>query len=182
MNILLDETRSPPLRQVIGRLMSAATHVDFAVSNVRLAVIDVSAAETSGLESCRFLLARLDAQELGRFRRPGEERRPALLALQGFLASGRVQIRSAGTAAWHPDFSIYRGLRGRAAGDDAACLIGAHYFYQPVVAGGPSLTCMMTHASAIRSASDRFEELWQRGHDVAGVVQDTLTHALGDPA
>jgi hypothetical protein len=178
MNVLLDETRLPPLRQVIGQLMSAATHADFAVSNVRLAAIDIGEAETSSIASCRFLLARLDARELTLLSAPRAQRRDQLHGLQRFLESGRIEIRNAGTGAWHPDFSVYTGLRGAPSGLTDACLVGAHYFYQPLVAGGPSFTCMLTEAAAVAAARARFQSIWQGGHDVGAVIRETINRAL----
>jgi hypothetical protein len=178
MNVLLDETRLPPLRQVIGRLMSVATHVDFAVSNVRLAAIDIGEAETGSIASCRFLLARLDARELTLLNASDESRRKQLNGLRRFLESGRVEIRNAGTGAWHPDFSVYTGLRGAPAGKPDACLVGAHYFYQPLVASGPSFTCVLTETAAVAAARARFQSIWEVGHDVSAIIRDTIDRVL----
>jgi hypothetical protein len=178
MNVLLDERRLPPLRQVIGRLMSVATRVDFAVSNVRLAAIDIGEAETGSIASCRFLLARLDARELTLLTASDARRREQLHGLRRFLESGRIEIRNAGTGAWHPDFSVYTGLRGVPAAQSNACLVGAHYFYQPLVASGPSFTCVLTDAAAVAAARARFESVWEIGHDVGAIIRDTIDGAL----
>jgi hypothetical protein len=178
MNVLLDETRLPPLRQVIGRLMSVATHVDFAVSNVRLAAIDIGEAETGSIASCRFLLARLDARELTLLSASDARRREQLHGLRRFLESGRIEIRNAGTGAWHPDFSVYTGLRGAPAAESNACLVGAHYFYQPLAASGPSFTCVLTEAAAVAAARARFQSIWEIGHDVGSIIRDTIDRVL----
>jgi hypothetical protein len=176
MNVLLDEETDPPLRSVIGRLMASATTADFAVAAARLAAIDLTEEETAGVARCRILLGRLDAQELASL---GEHRaalRPQLLVLQRFLLSGRVEVRSAGMAAWLPDFSVYSGLRHGAARE--VCVVGAHYFRVPWIEDGPSLTCVLSSQPAVTRAQRRFERLWEHAHDVMPAVVAALEQVL----
>ncbi|MEX0907406.1 MAG: hypothetical protein WD054_03670, partial [Gemmatimonadota bacterium] len=120
MNILLDEETNPGPRAVIGALLAAGGHADIAVSHVRLAAIDLTDLEMAGVLSCRILLDRLDAHLLTDRGDTGDVVR--FRALLRFVESGRVEIRSAGVAAWVPDFSIYRELRQSRDGPEAVCL------------------------------------------------------------
>jgi hypothetical protein len=187
MSVLLDELTAPPLRNVIGTLLSRARRAAVAVSHVRLAAIDLRREETKGLEDMRILLGRLDASELESLRSGGHDRlREHVRTLRDFLGSGRVRIRSAGIAAWSPDFSIYSGIRGSEArvgdGDGSAvrdvCIIGAHYFHQPWIDRGPSFTCLVADACAVNTAARRFDELWNDAHDVLPVVMATIAQVL----
>jgi hypothetical protein len=207
MNMLLHEGGAPSVREVIGGLLGAATHADLAVSHVRLDAVELRSDETTRLTRCRFLLQRLDASAVTDFGAgAGNDR---LRALFDFVASGRVEVRSAGLAAWLPDFSVFRGLTGTRSGmlssivchghRDAgtglsgtlcgtsasrprdACLVGAHYFRQPPTADGPALTSLITEPRSVALAQQRFNELWPRGHDVTTVVLDALERKLGQP-
>jgi hypothetical protein len=170
MKVLLDERSRPPLRAVIGALLASAEEADIAVSRVRIAALDLHADEVAHVRRCRFLLGRLDAHALGAGAAlgSGSDRRERVGALLRFLRSGNIEVRSAGMCAWTPDFSIFRGLRG--GGDiTAACLIGAHYFYEPPE-HGPSFTWAVADAAAVQRATLRFEEIWERSHDTLPAV------------
>jgi hypothetical protein len=173
MTPLLDESTSPSLRSVLARLLGAATFADFAVARVRLAAIDLTATEASAIGRCRFLLGRLEAEGLSQI--AAGAGRQHLLTLHDLLTSGRIEIRSAGMSAWLPDFSVFRGLRGT---DRDVCVFGAHYFRQPPVAAGPSLTCILTGAHAVDLATRRFTELWDSAHDVQSAVLETVDRML----
>jgi hypothetical protein len=164
MSSLIDDASQPSLRVHIGRLLSSCGKADIAVSHVRLSVLDLTADETRGIRQCRILLGRLEARALSDFGFVDAGSGDRLHALLAFLDSGRVLIRSAGLGAWSPDFSIYRGLAGTAHG--SACLIGAHYFRDPVTANGPSFTALLDDADSVERALARFDALWERSHDV----------------
>lgn len=177
-NLLLDERGTPALRHVIGMLLRSATRADIAVSHVRLAALDLSGDEIANVKWCRILLGRLDADSLsGLSAGPGAQRQ--LERLLRFVTSGRVRIRSAGMAAWNPDFSVYTGMMPNDVARRDACLVGSHWFHQPVVENGPSLTCLLTDPAAVRVATERFTDLWARGHDVLPAVAATIEDALG---
>ncbi|CAN5628103.1 hypothetical protein BH23GEM9_BH23GEM9_05240 [soil metagenome] len=195
MTCLMDEQTTPALRQVIGSLLRSATHADIAVMQIRLAAIDLGANEFSALRRCRILLGRLDAQELASLGAPGDSAQLHLHALHAFLTSGRAQIRSAGMAAWSPDFSVYRdaGIGSDSSGTGGAasisghrservgrgaCIVGAHYFHRPVVDDGPSLTCVMTDAPSVNLAHRRFDDLWDRAHDVHAAVVGAIERIM----
>ena len=168
MKVLLDERSRPPLRAVIGALLGSADEADMAVTRVRIAALDLHADEVAHVRRCRFLLGRLDAHALSAVVPVGADRRERVAALLRFLRSGAVEVRSAGMCAWTPDFSIYRGIRG---GGDiaAACLVGAHYFHEPPE-DGPSFTWAVDDDVAVRRATRRFEEMWERSHDALPAV------------
>lgn len=175
MTLLLDETCTPSLRTVLGRLLGAAAAADFAVASVRLAAIDLTTAEASAMGRCRFLLGRLEAEGLSQIAAGAE--REHLLTLRDLLGSGRIEIRSAGMSAWLPDFSVFRGLHDTTGTRDV-CILGAHYFRLPPVAAGPSLTCIVADRKAVDLATRRFAALWQRAHDVHAAVFDTVDRML----
>jgi hypothetical protein len=160
MNVLLDENCALPMRELIGGLLACADTAVFAVTNVRLAALDLAATETQRVRSCRILLRRLEYGELGRLE--GGSRRFA--DLRNFITSDRVEIRSAGIGDWCPDFSVFSGCMG------TVCVIGAHYFHDPPAAQGPSFSCVLADHTAASRALRRFEELWEGAHDVRPVV------------
>lgn len=159
---LIDDRSRPTLREQIGQLLTSCATADIAVGHIRLAALDLTPAETLGVRRCRILLGRLDASALNDFGHPDDRVDTHLHTLRAFLESGRVEIRSAGLSAWSPDFSVYGGP-----GDaDSICLMGAHYFRDPVALNGPSFTAMLTDARSVTSAMARFDALWERSHDV----------------
>ena len=176
--VLFDDRTGPPMREVIGTLMSCAQHADFAIGNVRLAAIDLTDMELGRLQACRLLLDRLDVNMLADAASVTARDHRAvhtLIVLDGFACSGRLQIRAAGRLSWSPDFSVLRGMpQSPLAPDGSACLVGAHYFSRPVVPGGASLTCALTGRAAVQAAARHFDELWDRAHDVLPVVRDLL--------
>jgi hypothetical protein len=172
---LLDDHTDPPLRLWIGSLLARAEEADFAISRIRLHVLDLSARELGRVRRCRVLLGRLDArtlEEVMESGRDGSARRQHLRALRSFLSSGKVEVRSAGLAAWSPDFSILRGLEGAPA--EAAAFVGAHYFARPYPIDGLALTCLITAPGQVARLRERFEDVWEQGYDVADIVRDSL--------
>jgi hypothetical protein len=165
---LIDDRSRPTLREQIGQLLTSCTTADIAVGHVRLAALDLTPAETRGLRRCRMLLGRLDASALSDFGYPDDRVDAHMQTLRAFLESGRVEIRSAGLSAWSPDFSVYRGMRD----GGSICLMGAHYFRDPVAVNGPSFTAMLTDVMSVTAAVARFDALWDRSHDV---IEPVLT-------
>ena len=162
VSVLIDDAARPTLRERIGELLSTSSRAEFAVANIRVAAIDLTAQEIRNVRCCRILLGRLDARALTDFGYADAGLDERMNRLLWFLESGRVEIRSAGVGAWFPDFSIYSGPpRG-----GSACLIGAHYFRQPLSLTGPSFTAMMVDARSVATARARFDALWAAGHDV----------------
>ena len=62
MRFLLDEQSQPPLRAVIGALLTSADSADIAVMRVRLAALDLREKELTRVSRCRILIGQLDAQ------------------------------------------------------------------------------------------------------------------------
>lgn len=162
---LLDERSSPPLRAVIGRFMVRADTVDFAVSRIRLANLDLSAEEVTGPRRCRVLLGQLDASTLLDAEGAHQD---AIARLDEWTRSGRLEVRSAGIAAWTPDFSLY-GTQPR-----ATCLLGAHYFGSPQLTVGPSFTVITEDRDAVDVLRARFDRLWEHSHDVLPAIVAVL--------
>jgi hypothetical protein len=179
--VLLDEHSGTSVRNVIGLLLTRAREADFAVARVRLGAIDLKPDELANVRRCRVLLGRLDVQSLAA---APDSHAESMAGLLTFLRSGRIEVRSAGGTAWHNDFSIFRGLpvdhvltRG------SACLVGAHSFWNPQAAEGPSFTCVLGSPGATARASSRFAQLWNHAYDVLPVLVQTVSLAASaDPA
>lgn len=180
--LLLDEQREPSIRQLLGRLLTRAREADFAVARIRIAAIDLEPAELVRVRRCRVLVGRLDATTFAEAAHSIHlpPRRRNLEVLLAFADSGRVEVRAAGPDAWSPDFSVMRGLRTPVPGcARPVAIVGAHYFAKPFPVGGPALTCVVRGRETGERLGARFEEVWQRGHDVLPVVREGLENLLG---
>lgn len=162
---LLDERATPPLRSVIGKLMATSETVDFAVTRIRLASLDLTPREIAGPGRCRVLLGRLDASTL---LDTDAARADAVDGLIRWARSGRLEVRSAGIGAWTPDFSVHRDRTG------SRCLLGAHYFGSAQLTVGPSFTCITDDPACVRLLAARFDGLWARSHDVLPAIVGVL--------
>jgi hypothetical protein len=171
--VVLDESTGPPLRWLIGALLAAAVRADVAIEHVRLGAVDLTAPELQSV-FCRLLLGRLDVGALAELERAGapEQR---LAAIAAFLDSGRLDVRAAGVLRWRPDFAVFELPPPQA----PVALIGALYFHDAAVGGGPALTCVIRSPAAIARLRRRFEELWERGRDVSDVLRAELPPAAG---
>ncbi len=174
--LLLDERSAPSLRQVLGSCLARAAEADFAVARIRLAHIDLTAAETDGILTWRVLVGRLDVESLAR---PGDAGRRAADAhvLLRLFDSGRMRVRAAGLQGWYPDFAVLRGL----AGGGSTTFLGAIYFGTPQHTAGPALTCVLTDPGHAASATARFDRLWRRGYDVTPVVRAAVQRLSDAP-
>jgi hypothetical protein len=173
--VLLDERSGTSVRQVIGLLLSRAREADFAVARIRLGAVDLTAAELATIRRCRVLLGRLDVQSLAA---APDTHAHAMTTLLAFLRSGRIQVRSAGGGSWHNDFSIFRGLPAdQVLTRGAACLVGAHSFWNPQASEGPSFTCVLGSPGATARAGRRFDQLWEHAYDVLPVLIQTVALA-----
>jgi hypothetical protein len=165
---LLDETSDPPLRTVIGRLLQRAESADIAVGRIRLASLDLTAQEIEGPSRCRVLVGRLDASTL---LDTGRGRDEALARLARWTRTGRLHVRSAGIGAWRPDFSVYRTAH------QGTALLGAHYFGSPQLTVGPSFTVVARDPAIRYALTRRFDQLWDRSHDVLPAISQVLDRA-----
>lgn len=177
---LLDERATPPLRDRIGRLLAGADQAAFALARVRLAFVDLGDEELGSLRRCRVLLGHLDASNLldasdsaGR-----HTHAPSMGRLLRFANSGRLEVRSAGLAAWTPDFGVVQ----RDA--EAMGLLGAIQFGNPELLSGPTFTAITTDSDAVALLGRRFDQLWHRSHDVLPAIRQVLerAHGLEHPA
>lgn len=176
---ILDERSEPPLRAVIGKLLASCGRADLALGRVRLGSLDLTPAEVQGPERCRVLLGQLDASTLLDTAPHRGSRPPAMARLATWLASERLEVRSAGIGAWTPDFSVYSsspGLPGRegAREQTTTCLLGAHYFGNPQLTVGPSVTVVLHDRDTARVLRRRFDELWDQAHDVSAAIMEVL--------
>jgi hypothetical protein len=183
VGVLLDDRRHPSLRSVVGKLLARATTADFAIARVRLAAVDLTSDELANVQRCRVLLGRLDVDALAppdAGAAPDPIAAARLLTLHAFLTSGRVEVHTAGSTLWVPDFSILGGMTpSENAPTGAVCLIGAHYFARPYPTRGPALTCLLSERGSVASAKERFDELWDMGYDVLPVIAETLEAMIG---
>lgn len=170
--MVIDERSERPLRAIFGELLLSSGSVDIAIARIRLAALDLTDAEVRGPRLCRVLLGHLDASTLLDAASDRASRQPAFGILADWLASERLEVRSAGIGAWTPDFSVFRGRTGT-----ATCLVGAHYFENPQLTVGPSVTAITDEAEIARLLEGRFQELWEGAHDVAPAIAGVLGKA-----
>jgi len=177
--VLLDDAGQPPLRSILGDALSRCTDAAFAIRRVRLAGIDLTAAELGPLQSCRVLVGRLDADALHDLPSAHDTRAPALERLLRFAGSGRLAVRSAPQRGWSPDFSVLRGpTANETSPQPDLCFVGAHYFYEPDPPDGPAFTAMFDNADAVELAQRRFDDLWDGAYDVLPAVSHALERLL----
>ena len=168
--ILFDGRGSQTLRGVLGNALADSREASFAIRRIRLARVDLLPDELRGVERCRVLLGRLDADTLADAGASPTSARTA--ALLDMAASGRLEVRSASLLTWDPDFAL---IGNRA--DDDLLLFGSIQFMPPLLQRPVeelSMSCAVRDAAAVRSASARFEELWERAHDALEPVLDAL--------
>jgi hypothetical protein len=170
---LIDERSRPGFRETYGAMVSRAAHLDVALTNLRLASLDLTDGEVSGIIRVRLLLAQvsavaLDAEAHAVLHR--SDRADNLRRLATLLRAGRIEVRSAPLAAWAPDFSVF------ASGDGPfALVVGPHRFEVEGI-GGPTLASVHDGADA-RRAAERFEELWAIAHDIGQAIAGILARA-----
>lgn len=166
---LFDERTGPPLRARIGGLLAAGHDASFALDRIRLAVLDLTDSELTGLRRCRVLLGHLDASTLLDATDVGGQRtRPDLGPLLRFMDRGRLEIRSAGLAGWNPDFAVVRGS------NSAVGVLGTIRFGGLETHAGPGFTAVVTDPAATGLLQRRFDELWEVSHDVLPAVRPVL--------
>lgn len=190
MIVLLDEVRSPTLRETLSVLLTRASRADFAVAELRLAGLDLSVLGQKPDQRFRVLVRHFNSEFAydASNAAPGSAVRNRIERLRELAMSGRVEVRAARLDVWTPDFSILRGVDphcGPVASADTVglrdvLLLGAHYFDRPFPLTGAALTSATTSVQAIRRAARRFEELWQRADDIVPVIIEILGHALND--
>jgi hypothetical protein len=170
---LIDERSRPGFRETYGALVSRAARLDVALTHLRLASLDLSDDEVSGIRRVRLLLAQvsavaLDAEAHAVLHR--SDRADNLRRLAALLCAGRIEVRSAPLAAWAPDFSVFVSGAG-----PFALLVGPHRFELEGI-GGPTLASVHEGVDARRGAM-RFEELWANAHDIGPAIARILARA-----
>jgi len=178
MIVLLDEVRSPTLRETLSVLLTRARHADFAVAELRLAGLDLSVLGQKPDQRFRVLVRHFNSEFAydASTAAPGSAIRNRIERLRDLAVSGRVEVRAARLDVWTPDFSILRSVEPHS----DVLLLGAHYFDRPFPLSGAALTSATTSIQAIRRAARRFEELWQRADDIVPVIVEILDRALYD--
>jgi hypothetical protein len=154
--------------------MPRSVGLDVALTRIRLSTLDLGRSELDRVRSIRLLLAEINAVQLdseahGIMLR--EDKRETLHALSARLAEGLIEVRSAPLGGWSPDFSIFRDSTG-----PAALLIGPHWFERPFPHRGPAFAALHGPEAATR-ALRRFEETWEKAHDIGPAVQSILERA-----
>jgi hypothetical protein len=175
---LFDERSRPDFRDVFGRMLADASHVDVALTRLRLSALDLRAVELRHLRRLRLLLAEVNAVSLA-----GEahailadpERSGSLRFLAALVDRGVVRIRAAPLAGWSPDFTVFRGPSG-----PRAVLLGFHWLERPFPFRGPALASLHGPAGAAL-AGRRFDEAWSRAHDIRTAIHGILQRAGGHP-
>jgi hypothetical protein len=171
---LVDERSPIPFRTLFGRLLSNSTELDTAILRVRLSGVDLSERELAGLHRLRILVAEINAKTLEEeafalFMDPGK--RETLGRIQGLLHGGRLELRSAPLAGWSPDFSVFSDPSG-----PRALFLGLHWMLRPFPHRGPAWLACFGPQEAHR-AHRRFEELWEKAHEIGPAVLRLLERA-----
>jgi len=178
---LLDERSRPDLRSVYGLLAARSRRLDAAVARIRLAGMTLNDGELAGMTQVRLVLAEVNALALSVDAdavASDPARRQRLLMLETLLRRETLRVRLAPLAGWTPDFTIFSGAIRPDGGDDPHTLIlGPHWFERPFPHPGPALNAVLT-GEAVLLASERFERLWERGHDVSVPVCSAISEAL----
>jgi hypothetical protein len=172
---LLDERSRPPLRERIGQLLASADEAAFAVARIRLAVLDLTDQEIGRVRRCRVLLGQLDASTLlDAADGPGPGGSAAAMSgLIRFARSGRLEVRSVGLGGWTPDFAVVTGPAGRTG------VLGSIQFGNPELVIGPAFTAITADPSTAGRLLSRFDDLWERAHDVLPAILEVLERAHG---
>jgi hypothetical protein len=171
---LLDERSHPDFREVYGWLLPRSVRLDVALTHIRLSTLDLGRRELDGVRSIRLLLAEVNAVQLDSEAHGvmlQEDKRETLFALSERLAEGVIEVRSAPLGGWSPDFSIFHDALGA-----AAVLIGPHWFERPFPHRGPAFAALHG-ADAAAGALRRFQETWERAHDIGPAVRGILERA-----
>jgi len=178
---LLDERSRPDLRSVYGSLAARSRRLDAAVARIRLAGMTLDTRELAGMVRVRVVLAEMNALALSVDAdavASDPSRRPRILMLERLLRQGTLRVRLAPLAGWTPDFTVFSGVSRTAGGEDPHTLVlGPHWFERPFPHPGPALNAVMT-GDAVLLAAERFERLWERGHDVSLPVCLAISEAL----
>lgn len=178
MIVLLDEVRSPSLRETLSVLLTRADQADFAIAELRLAGLDLSTLGQKPEQRFRVLVRHFNSEfayDAGTAA-PGSAIHNRIARLRDLAGSGRVEVRAARLDVWTPDFSILRRVDPRT----DVLLVGAHYFDRPFPLTGAALTSATTDVHAVKRAARRFEELWQRADDIVPIILEILDQALHD--
>jgi hypothetical protein len=173
--ILLDERSLPSLRERIGELLAGADEAAFAVARIRLAVLDLTDREIGRVRRCRVLLGHLDASTLldaAEGSGPGGSA-AAMAGLVRFARSGRLEVRSVGLGGWTPDFAVVSGRAGRTG------VLGSIQFGNPELVIGPAFTAITANPAMAGFLLSRFDDLWERAHDVLPAILEVLERAHG---
>ena len=97
MIVLLDEVRSPTLRETLSVLLTRASHADFAVAELRLAGLDLSVLGQRPDQRFRVLVRHFNAEFAydASTAAPGSAIRNRIERLRELATSGRVEVRAA---------------------------------------------------------------------------------------
>lgn len=171
---LIDERSDPDFRRVFGWLCSRSVEVDVALTRIRLGGLDLAPEEVARIERLRLLLAEVNAMTLDveahALLQEGRQGR-TLRHLSRLLADGVIEVRAAPLAGWSPDFTIFSSASG-----PRAALLGTHWFERPYAHRGPALAALHGAADA-RRVHSRFEEAWERAHDISPAILRILERA-----
>jgi hypothetical protein len=175
---LIDERSHPGFREIYAELASRSAYLDAAVQRIRLTGLTLGPAELGHLRRIRVLLGETNALVLSAeaetiVATPDGQRLLRLLLY--LLESGRMEIRIAPLAGWNPDFSIFTRPPDEESDDSErdppssrmTLMVGTHWLERPYPHPGPALGIVL-HGRPALTATARFREIWDRGHDLKG--------------
>lgn len=171
---LLDERSRPDFRDRFGESAREAVAIDVAVRRIRLAGLDLEEDEIRSVRRLRVLVGEVSALTLAAEADAvvaDRSRARTFDLLLRLFREGRIETRCAPLAGWTPDFSIFHGASG-----PARLILGFHWFQRPFPHPGPALATVHGPADA-RTVLDRFEAIWEMGHDVRPAIHRLLEQA-----
>jgi hypothetical protein len=176
--VIVAEASSPDPRRVLGRLLRRSTCFDLAIGRVRLASIDFSVRDLLPVERCRVIVGGFDNRALlgavgAAAAVPAHARN--LRSLKKIIATGRLQLRSAGLWRWEPDFCLASGAGLRPwfpAG--TAAMVGCLGLSGPLACTIPRFACLVGGTPSTDVIRGSFDRLWVAGHDILDVVAAAL--------
>lgn len=172
---LLDERGPVGFRETFGHLLAGSRALETAALKIRLAGVDLSAAELAGLERLRIVVAEVNArtvEEEAYALLMDPTKRENLVRILGLLRRGALEIRSAPMGGWSPDFSVFLGPDG-----PEHLLVGLHWFQRPFPHRGPAWAVRFGAREALQ-AHLRFARLWERAHDIGPAIQRLLERSV----
>lgn len=166
---LFDEHDAVPFPGRFAKRLAAADELDVALTRLRVLALVMRSRDIRRLARIRLCVARAvvgDWEVEVRRALLDDVHRDRTRALVEALKQRRIEVRSAPLHGWSPDFSVFSE-----AGSVQAALLGSHWLDETPPDPGPlwAVEAVGGHAAPM---AVRFDELWDRAHDVSAALCD----------